>query len=188
MRARVLAALYVLLPAITLADERLVEVRLSVTVDAEGNTKQLVIPAGEEPELKALEFCRESLGAIGRENRTLLGNCVLELAQHATVERVRRALPQDAPLPALTLQVEVDEQGGTVDFHHAEDGDVLEEATAWCAEFTDEPEHKLIVESCAERLVVSARRKVIEMTVATESREEFAERRKAVDAILDARM
>ena len=64
----------------------------------------------------------------------------------------------------------------------------MAEATAWCVEFTNEPEHKLIVESCAERLVVSARRKVIEMTVATETKEEFAERRKAVDAILDAKM
>ena len=51
-------------------------------------------------------------------------------------------------------------------------------------EFTNEPEHKLIVENCAARLVVAARRKVIEMTVASESEA----RRKHIDAMLEEKL
>ena len=68
--------------------EDAVEVRLSVTVDEEGNTKELFVPAGEEPEGAALLFCSDTL-AEGIKDKDQLAECVAELSKHATATCVR---------------------------------------------------------------------------------------------------
>ena len=59
--------------------EDAVEVRLSVTVDEEGNTKELFVPAGEEPEGAALLFCSDTL-AEGIKDKDQLAECVAEMS------------------------------------------------------------------------------------------------------------
>ena len=90
-----------------LGDEAAVEVSLSVVVDDEGTRKDLFVAQGEEPEGPALLFCRDQVGGL---SAAVLVECVAELSSQVTIERVRRALPTDAPLPALELQVKVDEE------------------------------------------------------------------------------
>ena len=160
-----------------LGDEAAVEVSLSVVVDDEGTRKDLFVAQGEEPEGPALLFCRDHVGGLSTE---VLVECVAELSSQVTIERVRRALPTDAPLPALQLQVKVDEEGHYAEFSHDGGEGIDAKARAWCADLVQEEESKKVVQHCAERIVANARMKVIEATVAADA----TERRATIDALI----
>ena len=144
-------------------------------VDASGEAHmvELVVPKGQEPEGAALKLCLKEVGPGAG-----LVDCVVQLASHATVERVLRRTPDDAPLPSLSLEVE----GDVGSFEHVEGADFGEEALAFCSRVVREDRSKSIVKNCARNLKAQARRKVTQLLVD----EQTDERRKAIEQAVDA--
>ena len=62
---------------------------------------ELVVPKGAGAEGAALKLCLKEVGPGAG-----LVDCVVQLASHATVERILRRTPEDEPLPSLSLNVE----------------------------------------------------------------------------------
>ena len=89
------------------------------SIDAAGEVHEveLVVPAGEPPEKAAMKLCLKEVGPGAG-----LVDCIVQLASHATVERVLKRTPVHEPLPALTLEVGAQE-GMARTFAHEEDGD-----------------------------------------------------------------
>ena len=106
-----------------------------------------------------------------------LVDCVVQLASHATVERILRRTPDDEPLPSLSLNVE----GDVGAFEHAEGADFAEEALSFCSRVVREERSKTIVKNCARNLKAQARRKVTQLVD-----EQTDERRKAIEQAVDA--
>ena len=94
-------------------------------VDATGEAHmvELVVPKGQEPEGAALKLCLKEVGPGAG-----LVDCVVQLASHATVERILRRTPEEEPLPSLSLKVSDEDGLGT--FEHAAGADFAEEALA----------------------------------------------------------
>ena len=145
-------------------------------VDATGEAHmvELVVPKGAEPEGAALKLCLREVGPGAG-----LVDCVVQLASHATVERILRRTPENEPLPSLSLKVS-DETMGT--FEHAEGADFAEEALAFCSRVVREEKSKSIVKNCARNLKAQARRKVTQLLVD----EQTDDRRKAIEQAVDA--
>ena len=162
----------------SVCEEAEVEVVLAINVDAQ-TQKDFVVPAGQQPEGAALIFCGDVIGTDAAQTEQLV-DCVMELSSRALVERVRRALPADAALPPLDLEIKLDEAGTTATFSHDGARPIGDAAVAFCAELVEEPAGKPVVKDCAANIVSSARRKVIEATVA----EEVQERRKTIDDLV----
>ena len=146
-------------------------------VDAAGEAHmvELVVPKGAEPEGAALKLCLKEVGPGAG-----LVDCVVQLASHATVERILRRTPDDAPLPSLSLKVSDEDGLGT--FEHAEGADFAEEALSFCSRVVREERSKTIVKNCARNLKAQARRKVTQLLVD----EQTDERRKAIEQAVDA--
>ena len=155
-------------------DEATMHERAFADVDAHGDVREveLVVPKGAEPEGAALKLCLREVGPGAG-----LVDCVVQLASHATVERILRRTPDDEPLPSLSL--EVDPMGT---FEHAEGADFAEEALAFCSRVVREEKSKSIVKNCAQNLKAQARRKVTQLLVD----EQTDERRKAIEQAVDA--
>ena len=146
-------------------------------VDAAGEAHmvELVVPKGAEPEGAALKLCLKEVGPGAG-----LVDCVVQLASHATVERILRRTPEEEPLPSLSLKVSDEDGLGT--FEHAEGADFAEEALAFCSRVVREERSKTIVKNCARNLKAQARRKVTQLLVD----EQTDERRKAIEQAVDA--
>ena len=144
-------------------------------VDAAGEAHMVdfVVPKGQEPEGAALKLCLKEVGPGAG-----LVDCVVQLASHATVERILRRTPEDEPLPSLSLNVE----GDVGTFEHAEGADFAEEALSFCSRVVREERSKSIVKNCARDLKAQARRKVTQLLVD----EQTDERRKAIEQAVDA--
>ena len=157
-------------------DETTMHERAFADVDATGDVREveLVVPKGQEPEGAALKLCLREVGPGAG-----LVDCVVQLASHATVERILRRTPDDEPLPSLSLKVS-DETMGT--FEHAEGADFAEEALAFCSRVVREDRAKSIVKNCARNLKAQARRKVTQLLVD----EQTDDRRKAIERAVDA--
>jgi glycerophosphoryl diester phosphodiesterase len=157
-------------------DEATMHERAFADVDAHGDVRELdlIVPKGAEPEGAALKLCLKEVGPGAG-----LVDCVVQLASHATVERILRRTPDDEPLPSLSLKVS-DETMGT--FEHAEGADFAEEALAFCSRVVREEKSKSIVKNCAKNLKAQARRKVTQLLVD----EQTPERRKAIEEAVDA--
>ena len=146
-------------------------------VDAAGEAHmvELVVPKGQEPEGAALKLCLKEVGPGAG-----LVDCVVQLASHATVERILRRTPEEEPLPSLSLKVSDEDGLGT--FEHAEGADFAEEALSFCSRVVREERSKSIVKNCARNLKAQARRKVTQLLVD----EQTPERRKAIEQAVDA--
>ena len=157
-------------------DETTMHERAFADVDATGDVREveLVVPKGQEPEGAALKLCLREVGPGAG-----LVDCVVQLASHATVERILRRTPENEPLPSLSLKVS-DETMGT--FEHAEGADFAEEALAFCSRVVREEKSKSIVKNCARNLKAQARRKVTQLLVD----EQTDDRRKAIEQAVDA--
>ena len=160
---------------IPVIDEATMHERAFAEVDAQGDVREvdLVVPKGQEPEGAALKLCLREVGPGAG-----LVDCVVQLASHATVERILRRTPDDEPLPSLSLEV----QGDIGTFEHAEGADFAEEALAFCSRVVREDRAKSIVKNCAKNLKAQARRKVTQLLVD----EQTPERRKAIEQAVDA--
>ena len=158
-------------------DEATMHERAFADVDAHGDVREveLVVPKGQEPEGAALKLCLKEVGPGAG-----LVDCVVQLASHATVERILRRTPDDEPLPSLSLKVSDEDGLGT--FEHAEGADFAEEASAFCSRVVREDQSKSIVKNCARNLKAQARRKVTQLLVD----EQTDERRKAIEQAVDA--
>ena len=156
-------------------DEATMHERAFAEVGSDGDVREvdLVVPKGQEPEGAALKLCLKEVGPGAG-----LVDCVVQLASHATVERVLRRTPDDAPLPSLSLEVE----GDVGSFEHVEGADFGEEALAFCSRVVREDRSKSIVKNCARNLKAQARRKVTQLLVD----EQTDERRKAIEQAVDA--
>ena len=156
-------------------DEATMHERAFADVDSTGDVREveLVVPKGQEPEGAALKLCLKEVGPGAG-----LVDCVVQLASHATVERILRRTPEDEPLPSLSLNVE----GDVGTFEHAEGADFAEEALAFCSRVVREERSKSIVKNCARNLKAQARRKVTQLLVD----EQTPERRKAIEQAVDA--
>ena len=157
-------------------DEATMHERAFAEVGSDGDVREveLIVPKGQEPEGAALKLCLREVGPGAG-----LVDCVVQLASHASVERILRRTPDDAPLPSLSLKVS-DETMGT--FEHAEGADFAEEALAFCSRVVREEKSKSIVKNCARNLKAQARRKVTQLLVD----EQTDERRKAIEKAVDA--
>ena len=155
-------------------DEATMHERAFAEVGTNGDVREveLVVPKGQEPEGAALKLCLKEVGPGAG-----LVDCVVQLASHASVERILRRTPDDAPLPSLSL--EVDPMGT---FEHAEGADFAEEALSFCSRVVREDRAKSIVKNCARNLKAQARRKVTQLLVD----EQTPERRKAIEQAVDA--
>ena len=158
-------------------DEATMHERAFADVDAHGDVREveLVVPKGQEPEGAALKLCLKEVGPGAG-----LVDCVVQLASHATVERILRRTPDDEPLPSLSLKVSDEDGLGT--FEHAEGADFAEEALSFCSRVVREERSKTIVKNCARNLKAQARRKVTQLLVD----EQTDERRKAIEQAVDA--
>ena len=156
-------------------DETTMHERAFADVDATGDVREveLVVPKGQEPEGAALKLCLKEVGPGAG-----LVDCVVQLASHATVERILRRTPEDEPLPSLSLNVE----GDVGTFEHAEGADFAEEALSFCSRVVREERSKTIVKNCARNLKAQARRKVTQLLVDDQT----PERRKAIEQAVDA--
>ena len=156
-------------------DEATMHERAFAAVDAHGDVREvdLVVPKGQEPEGAAFKLCLKEVGPGAG-----LVDCVVQLASHATVERILRRTPEDEPLPSLSLNVE----GDVGTFEHAEGADFAEEALSFCSRVVREERSKSIVKNCARNLKAQARRKVTQLLVD----EQTDERRKAIEKAVDA--
>ena len=161
---------------IPVIDEATMHERAFAEVDSDGDVREveLVVPKGAEPEGAALKLCLKEVGPGAG-----LVDCVVQLASHASVERILRRTPEDEPLPALSLKVS-DETMGT--FEHVEGADFGEEALSFCSRVVREEKSKSIVKNCAQNLKAQARRKVTQLLVD----EQTPERRKAIEQAVDA--
>ena len=157
-------------------DEATMHERAFADVDATGDVREvdLVVPKGQEPEGAALKLCLKEVGPGAG-----LVDCVVQLASHATVERILRRTPEE-PLPSLSLKVSDEDGLGT--FEHAEGADFAEEALSFCSRVVREERSKTIVKNCARNLKAQARRKVTQLLVD----EQTDERRKAIEQAVDA--
>ena len=83
-------------------DEATMHERAFADVGAHGDVREveLVVPKGPEPEGAALKLCLKEVGPGAG-----LVDCVVQLASHATVERILRRTPEEEPLPSLSLNV-----------------------------------------------------------------------------------
>ncbi len=149
--------------------------RAFAEVGTNGDVREvdLVVPKGQEPEGAALKLCLREVGPGAG-----LVDCVVQLASHASVERILRRTPEDEPLPSLSLDVE----GDIGSFEHVEGVDFGEEALAFCSRVVREEKSKSIVKNCARNLIAQARRKVTQLLVD----EQTDERRKAIEQAVDA--
>ena len=156
-------------------DEATMHERAFAEIDAHGDVREvdLVVPKGQEPEGAALKLCLKEVGPGAG-----LVDCVVQLASHASVERILRRTPDDEPLPSLSLDVE----GDVGTFEHVEGADFAEEALAFCSRVVREEKSKSIVKNCARNLKAQARRKVTQLLVD----EQTPERRKAIEQAVDA--
>ena len=151
------------------------EVRLSIAVDDRGTEKPLMVKAGDDPAAEATKFCRMFATGAGWDQLT----CVKELSKRVTVERVRAALPVDAPLTAVSVEVAIDKEGNTAVFEHVEGQDIGAEAETFCEEVLlqgaknkDPKVRATVTEQCAGRLIAAARKKLIEQAVESEEQYE----------------
>ena len=156
-------------------DEETMHERAFAEVGSDGDIREveLVVPKGAEPEGAALKLCLREVGPGAG-----LVDCVVQLASHATVERILRRTPDDEPLPSLSLEVE----GDVGSFEHVEGADFAEEALEFCSRVVREEKSKSIVKNCAQNLKAQARRKVTQLLVD----EQTPERRKAIEQAVDA--
>ena len=156
-------------------DEETMHERAFAEVGANGDVREveLVVPKGAEPEGAALKLCLREVGPGAG-----LVDCVVQLASHATVERILRRTPDDEPLPSLSLEV----QGDVGTFEHAEGADFDEESLSFCSRVVREDRSKSIVKKCAQNLKAQARRKVTQLLVD----EQTPERRKAIEQAVEA--
>ena len=156
-------------------DEATMHERAFAEIDSTGDVREveLVVPKGAEPEGAALKLCLREVGPGAG-----LVDCVVQLASHASVERILRRTPDDEPLPSLSLDVE----GDIGSFEHVEGADFGEEALAFCSRVVREDRAKSIVKNCAQNLKAQARRKVTQLLVD----EQTDERRKAIEKAVDA--
>ena len=156
-------------------DEETMHERAFAEVGTNGDVREveLVVPKGQEPEGAALKLCLREVGPGAG-----LVDCVVQLASHASVERILRRTPDDEPLPSLSLDVE----GDVGSFEHVEGADFGEEALAFCSRVVREDRSKSIVKNCARNLKAQARRKVTQLLVD----EQTDERRKAIEQAVDA--
>lgn len=145
----------------------------SIDAAGEAHEVELVVSKGEAPEKAAMKLCLKEVGPGAG-----LVDCIVQLASHATVERVLKRTPVHEPLPALTFEVE----GMARTFAHEEDGDFDEEALKFCSEVVNEDRTKSIVKNCARNLKAQARRKVTQLLVD----EQTSDRRKAIEKAVDA--
>ena len=128
---------------IPVVDEATMHERAFAAVDAHGDVREveLVVPKGQEPEGAALKLCLKEVGPGAG-----LVDCVVQLASHATVERILRRTPEEEPLPSLSLNVE----GDVGTFEHAEGADFAEEALSFCSRVVREDRAKSIVKTALE--------------------------------------
>ena len=103
-----------------------------------------------------------------------IAECVKELSRRVLMERVREALPIDAPLPSVSIDVVVDAKGNKSPFTHVEGKNIEAEATTFCTQILaprSKADSKIThdaIRQCAGRVVAAARGRVIEDTVDSE--------------------
>ena len=150
------------------------EVSLTVQI-SDDVERTLFVPADSEPEGEAKAFCSE----WNRSERLKWGGeqfdeCVKELSKRVLMERLREALPLDAQLASVSVDVAVDSKGTKRRFEHVESNDIGTEAKAFCTEIlspgskADARITRDAIEQCAGRIIAAARGKLIEQAVESE--------------------